>query len=272
MVGGWAEGTARLAVSDAVLLISTFPAIVFSALAARAATGRLRLAWVAMTVGALGWGIGQAIGSFYELFLNQVPFPSPADAAYLVFPFGACACLLLFPIEHTGSSRGRVILDGLIVAGSLFLVSWVTILGPLYSAGGTDQFTFIVSLAYPVTDLVVLTVAGVVLVRSGVADRFALTLLTVGVACIALSDSLWTYLTVKDQYASGDVIDIGWAAGFLLITVAAAASREASHAGLRVRPHCPAGRRSGCRTRRCCWPASWRPPTRPRCCGPSRWR
>ena len=50
---------------------------------------------------------GQAVGSFYELVLNQVPFPSPADAAYLVFPFGACACLLLFPTEHTGSSRGR---------------------------------------------------------------------------------------------------------------------------------------------------------------------
>ena len=145
-----------------------------------------------MTIGALGWGIGQAIGGFYELFLNQVPFPSPADAAYLVFPFGACACLLLFPSEHAGSSRGRVVLDGLIVAGSLFLVSWVTILGPLYTERGTDQFAFVISLAYPVTDLIVLTVAGVVLVRSGIADRFPLTLLTVGVACIALSDSLWT--------------------------------------------------------------------------------
>ncbi len=122
-----------------------------------------------------------------------------------------------------------MILDGLIVAGSLFLVSWVTILGPLYAASGTDQLAFVVSLAYPITDLVVLTVAGVVLVRSGVEDRFALTLVTVGVACIALSDSLWTYLTIKDQYASGDVIDIGWAAGMLLIAVAAAASRQTTH-------------------------------------------
>ena len=228
VVGDWVQGTARLAVSDVVLLMCTIPAIVFAAFAARAARGRLRLAWVAMAIGVLGWGIGQAIGSFYELFLNQVPFPSPADAAYLIFPIGACACLLLYPTDHIRASRGRVILDGLIVAGSLFLVSWVTILGPLYTAGGTDQLAFVISLAYPVTDLVVLTVAGVVLVRSGVEDRFALTLLTVGVACIAFSDSLWSYLTIKDQYASGDVIDIGWAAGMLLIAVAAAASRQST--------------------------------------------
>ncbi|HTY27495.1 MAG TPA: diguanylate cyclase, partial [Mycobacterium sp.] len=229
VLGGWADGTARLAVSDVVLLVCTLPAVVFSAFAARAASGRLRLAWLAMSVGALGWALGQIIGSFYELVLKQTPFPSPADAAYLVFPVGACACLLLYPTEHTGSSRGRVFLDGLIVAGSLFLVSWVTMLGPLYVAGGTDELAFFVSLAYPVTDLVVLTVAGVVLVRSGGEDRLALTLVTVGVACIALSDSLWTYLTAKSQYASGDVIDIGWAAGMLLVAIAAAVSRQAIH-------------------------------------------
>ena len=120
-------------------------------------------------------------------------------------------------------------LDGLIVAGSLFLVSWVTILGPIYAAEATDRLLFVVSLAYPVSDVVVLTLAAVVLVRSGPEHRLTLTLLTVGLACIALSDSLFTYLSTKNEYASGDVIDIGWAAGLLLIAVAAAASRQTTH-------------------------------------------
>ncbi len=228
VLGDWASGRVRLAVSDVALFAAAAAATVFSALAARSARGRLRAAWLGITVGLLGWTVGQAIGSFYELVLDRTPFPSPADAAYLIFPVGACVGLLLMPTEHFGPFRGRVFLDGLIIAGSLFLVSWVTVLGPLYAGGGTDQLSFFVSLAYPGSDLVVLTVAAVVLVRSGTEHRLALTLVTVGVACIALSDSVWTYLTVQNQYASGDVIDIGWAAGLLLIAVAAAASRQST--------------------------------------------
>jgi diguanylate cyclase (GGDEF)-like protein len=229
IVSDVSHGTTRAAIDDIVLLVLAVPAAWFSAIAARSARGRLRLAWVAMTVGLVAWGIGEAIWTHYELVLEQVPFPSVADAAFLVFPIGAGAALVLFPSENSGSFRGRVLLDGLIVAGSLFLVSWVTILSPLYTAGGTDQLEFVVSLAYPVSDVVVLTLAAVVLVRAGAQHRLTLTLLTVGVACIAFSDSLFTYLAAKNEYASGDVIDIGWAAGLLLIAVAAAASRRTTH-------------------------------------------
>lgn len=230
IVGDVSHGVSRATIDDIVLLVLAVPAAVFSAIAARSAHGRLRLAWTAMTVGVVAWGIGEAIWTHYELVLNQVPFPSLADAAFLVFPVGACAALLLFPSENTQSFRSRVFLDGLIVAGSLFLVSWVTILGPLYTAGGTDPLGFVVSLAYPVSDVVVLTLAAVVLVRASAEHRLELTLLTVGLACIAFSDSLFTYLAAKNEYASGDVIDIGWAAGLLLIAVAAAASRQSTNA------------------------------------------
>lgn len=226
IVSDVSQGTTRAAIDDIVLLVLAVPAAVFSAIAARSAWGRLRMAWVAMTVGVAAWAIGEAIWTHYELVLNEVPFPSLADAFFLAFPVGACAALLLFPSEHSGSFRGRVFLDGLIVAGSLFLVSWVTILGPLYNAGGTNRLLLAVALAYPVSDVVVLTLAAVLLVRTGPEHRLTLTLLTVGLACIALSDSLFTYLSAKNEYASGDVIDIGWAAGLLLIAVAAAASRQ----------------------------------------------
>ncbi|WP_231748801.1 bifunctional diguanylate cyclase/phosphodiesterase [Mycobacterium sp. M26] len=229
ILSGVSQGKALATIDDIVLLVLTLPAAFFSAIAARSAQGRLRRAWLAITVGLVAWGIGEAIWTYYELVLDQVPFPSIADAAYLVFPVAACAALLLFPSEHAGPFRGRVFLDGLIVAGSLFLVSWVTILGPLYFAGGTDRLGFVVSLAYPVSDVVVLTLAAVVLVRAGPEHRLTLTLLTVGLACIALSDSLFTYLAAKGEYSSGDVIDIGWAAGLLLIAVAAAASRQTTH-------------------------------------------
>ncbi len=226
ILSGWLQGWTLTVVDDFALLVLAMPAVVFSAVAARSLWGRRRLAWVSLTIGLLGWTVGEAIWTFYEVHLHQPPFPSIADAAFLVLPVGACAALLLLPAEHSSQSRGRLFLDGVIMAGSLFLVSWVTILHPLYQSATSDRLGFVISLAYPITDIVILTVAGVVLVRSSGEHRVSLILLTAGLACFALADSAFAYLSATDSYSSGNVIDIGWAAGLLLITVAAAAGRE----------------------------------------------
>ena len=230
LLSGWSQGSELQAIDDIVLTVLAIAAALSTALAARAAHGRLRASWTALSLGFVAFAIGEIIWSAYEFTGRETPFPSPADAAFLLFPVGACTGLLLFPAERYAGSRGREFLDGVIVAGSLFLVSWVTILGPLYGEPGTDRLTFIVSFAYPVTDLLILTVSAVVLVRAGLEQRLALTLLTLGLACIALADSGFAYLSAKGQYASGNTVDIGWVAGLLLVTVAAAAGREASSA------------------------------------------
>lgn len=222
---GRAHGAPLTVIDDLVSIALTIPAIMFCAMAARSMRGRMRLAWLSIAIGLLGWGLGEVIWMYYELHLPEVPFPSIADAAYLVLPVGACVGLLLFPVDGT-QSRGRLFLDGIIVALSLFLVSWVVILHPLYLAETPDQLGFAISLAYPISDVVLLTVAGVVLVRASSDNRLSLTLLTAGVVCFAFSDSGFAYLSVDHRYASGNIIDIGWAAGLLLITVAAAAGRE----------------------------------------------
>jgi diguanylate cyclase (GGDEF)-like protein len=229
LLGGWSHGASVTVIDDVVLLVLAVPAAAMSAFAARSAHGRLRTAWVALTVGLTGWAIGEVIWTYYELVLHQSPFPSIADAFFLMLPAGACAALLLFPSQDSGHSRGRLFLDGVIVAGSLFLVSWVTVLGPVYEAGAPDRLGFVISLAYPISDVLILTVAAVVLVRAPADQRAVLTLLTVGLACIALADSSFTYLAATGQYESGNAIDMGWVAGFLFITVAAAAGREAAH-------------------------------------------
>ena len=226
ILGGWTRGPMLTVIDDFVFITLTIPAVVFSAQTACSLRGRLRLAWLFMAIGLLGWGIGESIWAYYEVHLHEVPFPSIADAAYLMLPVGACAALLLFPVDHSTQSRGRLFLDGVIVAGSLFLASWVTILHPLYLSDTSSRLGFVISLAYPISDIVILTVAGVALVRASGDHRLSLTLLTAGMACFALSDSAFAYLAAKDAYASGNVIDIGWAAGLLLISVAAVAGRE----------------------------------------------
>ena len=56
IVSDVSHGTSRAAIDDIVLLILAVPAVVFSAIAARSAQGRLRLAWAAMTVGVVALG------------------------------------------------------------------------------------------------------------------------------------------------------------------------------------------------------------------------
>ncbi|MFN8073671.1 MAG: GGDEF-domain containing protein, partial [Mycobacterium sp.] len=227
LLGGWSHGDAVATIDDIWLAVLSGTAAVFAARTARSASGRLRAAWLALTIGLAGWFVGEVVWTYYELVAKQNPFPSLADAGFLLLPLGACAALLLFPDDYSNYSLGRVLLDGLIVAGSLFLVSWVTVLGPVYeSSGDDDRLELIVSLAYPISDVVILTVAAMVLIRAQTHQRLVLTLLTVGMACIAVADSAFVYLGTKDSYSSGDTIDLGWAAGFLLLTVAAAAGRE----------------------------------------------
>ncbi len=224
MISWWLD--VRLAVvHDVAAVVLTIPAITFSVLAVRSLDGRRRLAWLAITVGLIGWGIGQAVWAYYDLVLHEVPFPSVADAGYLLLPLSGCAALLLAPVD-SGVSRARLLLDGFIVAASLFLVSWVLILHEMYVSDQAGRVRLVISVVYALADILVLTVAAVVLVRAGSDRRLSLTLATAGVACFALSDSAFVYLINHDAYASGSLIDIGWTAGLMLITVAGAAACE----------------------------------------------
>jgi diguanylate cyclase (GGDEF)-like protein len=228
LIGGWGGYSTVRVVDDLGSVGFAVFATVCVGLAAWSAHGRQRRAWICLTVGLTGWAVGEAIWAYYQLILGmeESPFPSVADVAYLVFPVGACLALLLFPVGFAGQSRTRLVLDGVIVAGALFEVSWVMLLQSAYDGGGESRFALVVSLAYPVTDLVVLTVAVLVLARARTRQRLTLSLLTAGCVLIALADSAFVYLTADDAYATGNIIDVGWIAALLLLSAAALVSRR----------------------------------------------
>ena len=231
LLGGWGgESTVRIVAALGLPAFAVFAAAC-SALAARSARDRQRSAWICQTIGLCGWALGEAIWAYYQLVLGmeQSPFPSVADVAYLIFPVGACLALVLFPVGYSGQSRTRLVLDGLIVAGALFAVSWVTVLRSVYDAGGAGRFAVGISLAYPVTDIVVLAVALLVLARARTSQRATLMLLTAGNTLNALSDSAFVNLAAHDAYYSGDLIDIGWVAALLMLSMAALVGRRAPH-------------------------------------------
>lgn len=227
LIGGWGgESTVRV-VDDLGLVAFALFATVCSGLAAWSSYGRQRGAWICFTIGTGGWTVGSALWAYYELWADVAPFPSLADAGYLTFPVAVCIGLVLFPVGYVGQSQSRLVLDGLIFAGALFEVAWVLVLRTIYDAGGASRFAVALSLAYPVTDLVIITVAVMVVARARTEQRATLAMLTAGIVFMALSDSAFVYLTAHAAYGTVSLIDLGWVAGLLLIGVAALISRAA---------------------------------------------
>lgn len=228
-VVGWSRGGPRSAVDYVVLLVLIVPGVALAIAAAAAARGRPRAGWISMAVALAGWGVSLGMRTYDDLTRAVVPFPSVADAAYMLLPACACVALVLLAGKRSDRSLFRILLDGLIVIGSLLIVSWITILSPIYQSGAYNGLELVVSLAYPVTDVVMLTVAALALVRALSHRRLALTLLATGIASIALADSASVFLSGVSESASSNAIQIGWVAGLLLVSVAAVAAREAAH-------------------------------------------
>lgn len=197
--------------------------------------GRFRAAWALIGGSALTWFCGEAVWSYYELGLGQqVPFPSAADAGFLGAVPLAIAGVLLFTgtqILQPGTTQKRrraitaitfaTVLDGAIIAGSLIAVSWVTVLEPIFMAGGDTLFSTLLSLAYPISDIVILTMLLLLLgSRQNAPDRIRLLLLSAGLLANLLADSGFAYLTATKGYGPAQPIDTGWVAGYLLIALA----------------------------------------------------
>src|SRR5436305_10507732 len=76
-------------------------------------SGRARLSWAFLGAGSAAWAVGEGLWSYYELISGRdSPFPSSADAGFLLFPALALIGLLVRPSSaFAGQGRIRVALD-----------------------------------------------------------------------------------------------------------------------------------------------------------------
>ncbi|MDP9220270.1 MAG: EAL domain-containing protein [Actinomycetota bacterium] len=225
----WGGPAAVKAIDDLGQLGFAWIAAGLCALASWRSSGRRRRSWAALTVALAAWGSGQVVWSYYELAADRAsPFPSAADAGYLIFPPAAMLALWCYPGAGRGArARTRLVLDGATVAASLLVLSRVSTLGAVLHAGGDNAFAFAVSLSYPLGDLALLTVAILVLARSTARRRLPLILMSCSMAAMAVADSAFTYLTSTETYHSGALTDLGWPAAFVLVAIAGLVDRPA---------------------------------------------
>lgn len=231
LLGGWGgQSTVRM-VDDLGLLVFAVFATFCAGLAARSVRGRQRASWICLAIGLAGWAVGEAIWCYYQLILGmeETPFPSIADIAFLIFPVAASAALVLFPTGYSSQSRIRLLLDSLIITVALFEISWVIVLEDVYEAGGESKFALGLAMAYPISDIAVLSVALLVLARGRTQQRMTLWLLSAGMVLNAVSDSAFTYLTANGANTAGGLTDVGYLMALLMLGMAALVSRWEPH-------------------------------------------
>jgi diguanylate cyclase (GGDEF)-like protein len=229
LFGGASEHTV-LVVDNILETVAALAAGLVCALVAwRGSTGR-RPGWFAMALALVGWGAGQAYWSWSEIIAEaETPFPSAADVGFLIFPLAAAVAVVSFQRGTSlGRARLRAVSDGLIVSSALFILSWAIVLGPVYAGGGDTSFAFVVALAYPIGDLVVMALVLLLLSRLA-GNRGPMLILSAGLLAMVIADSGFAYLSTSGNYHTGSIIDLGWVAAFLLCAVAAVADTAGVH-------------------------------------------
>jgi len=170
--------------------------------------------------------VGEVIWTAYDLAgSGGPPIPSWADVGYLTFIPLAVGALLCHPgLRGSGVQKARSLFDGLAIAVALLFLSWTFVLGPLWRSSDLTTLGGVVTLAYPFGDVVIAFFVLLALRRMGTADRLELWCLLAGLIALALADSAYAYVVEVREYATGNLLDTGWFAGFLGIALGALAS------------------------------------------------
>ena len=240
---------AEIVVDDTAQLAAGVAAAACCWWAARRRTGVERTWRLLMAVGMAGWSVGQSFWSWYQIF-SRTPLPSPsvADIGYLTMPVFALPALLVLEVapsddEAPARRAGRpgFLLDGAIVVGSLFMLTWVSSLGAVVAAEAPDMLSFAVAIAYPVTDLVLVAIVVLLVVTRRVPPevRREVMLLGWGVVAISISDSIFAYLVASGAESMPPLTNVGFIAGPALIAVAGLARSDHAEAARAV-PRRPA--------------------------------
>jgi PAS domain S-box-containing protein len=176
-----------------------------------------------IAVAATVYLVGQAIWTTYGLTRDhRYPFPSLADVGYLGYAVPAAAGLLLFSRAGLHRvSKMRTMLDALVIALAILFVSWATVLGSVYQAGGVDWLTKFTSLAYPAVDVLMASLVLALGMRRPAGQRLMWAVLGGGLVTLAVTDSIYVSLLNAGQTGlTGTPLIAGWVTAWLLIGLA----------------------------------------------------
>jgi diguanylate cyclase (GGDEF)-like protein/PAS domain S-box-containing protein len=180
------------------------------------------LPWWLFAVGFLLYWMGDVYTySYPQLILHhEVPFPSIGDAIYLtVYPAQMLGLLLLVRKRNPHRNRNTLI-DAAILTLGLSLLSWVLQIAPYLHDGSMGLLPKLVSVAYPLGDIIMLAAAIRLLLDSG-RRRPAFYMLSASIVSLLTTDFIYGILTLDNAFHHQLILDLGWTSYQLLWAAAA---------------------------------------------------
>ncbi|MBU2663885.1 GGDEF domain-containing protein [Actinoplanes bogorensis] len=210
--GQWSDGVA------VVVYASANGTLGVTALIAARRYPHLRTMLLLVAAGGLSSVTGDLIFYTISLLEGSAPYPSIADFFYLaLFPFIAGAFLVVIRRRTPGWDLASVI-DAAIVAVSAAYLTYEFVIVPTARIQ-TDNFSWAVAVAYPVGDLMLITVGARLMLGAG-PRTLPLKLIGGYLGTLLYADCTYSIQALAGTYHTGNYLDAIWMCGCFLFAAA----------------------------------------------------
>ncbi|MEU4156837.1 bifunctional diguanylate cyclase/phosphodiesterase [Actinoplanes sp. NPDC026670] len=184
-------------------------------------------AWALFAAGVLTFVSGDITYDVTELRLGEYPYPYWADLLYLsAYP------LLWLSLSRLGNPRGDrergALIDAAIISTGIGLIFWVSVVGPTLADTGAPVLERLVTIGYPLADVLLTTAVARMLTRVGNRTP-SMRLMTAGAVMMLSCDLIYTTMSSTSEYTGG-FVDSGF------LTAYACWGAAALHPSMRRRP------------------------------------
>ncbi len=182
-----------------------------------------RAAWLTMGAGLLSWGLGEL---YYSLLIEGTSAEaggsvSGADVLFLTMYPCFYVALGLLARRHLRELRVSMWLDGLIAGLGAACVAAAFVLPPiLHNATGLHS-SIVVSLAYPIGDLLLMMFAVGALSITGWRGSNVWLPIAASMLVSGIADSIYLYQAATDSYQAGTWLECLWPLAAILLAIAA---------------------------------------------------
>jgi diguanylate cyclase (GGDEF)-like protein len=179
-----------------------------------------RLAWALLGIGLGLYALGNILYFGYVQYLKTVPTPSIADIPWLCCYAFLYTGLYVLVRRRIHVSNRTLWMDGLIAALGVCAIAsiWLSFLLGNTPGGFVAD---VITMAYPVGDLIMLMLMVAAWGLLGARPDRALIYLGLGMALFAAADTIYTIRVATNTYRAGTMLDPVWAVAAVIIAGAA---------------------------------------------------
>ena len=178
-----------------------------------------RSAWFFIGAALLATTLGDILFDFR--YGGNPPFPSAADAAYLLFYPLLYVGIVLLLRRRVSTFSPTLWLDGLLAATAAAALAASVLVEVVVNSTHGSRLVVLTNMAYPLGDVLLLGLLVFVFSVTRWRPGRAWGLIAAGLLCNTVGDAIFLYQTAVGTYAEGTYLDLAWPLSLVLIALAA---------------------------------------------------